>query len=73
MPRKTTTSKTSKTSKPRKTPGTVTTNPTASRLPSQRGTFSPNPPTPDPVTPKVTRSRQITSGPRVEITGREVS
>lgn len=56
---------------PRRKPPTVTvTNPRASRLPSQLGTFADSPATPEPIRPKTTpKHRQITSGPRVQITG----
>jgi|GEM_PF-4120598 hypothetical protein len=53
------------------TPRVTITNPKASRLPSQRGTFASNPPTPDPVTP-LPRKRPgeiVTDSDRVEVTG----
>lgn len=54
-------------SKPK--PTVIVTNPRASRLPRQLGTFSPSPPPLAPITPKqLPASRQLSPGPRVVVT-----
>jgi hypothetical protein len=59
---------------PKKTNRTTVTNPAASRLPKPLGEYQPNPPTPDPVTPKlIPTSRQLAPTKRVTFTNRRAS
>lgn len=54
---------------PKKSNRVAITNPAASRLPNQRGTFNSNVATPDVIRPKqITRHQQITPGPNVIVT-----